>query len=77
MELETTLREKREEIMRIARKHGASNIRVFGSVARGDADDRSDIWCEEDVPGLHVLSCRNATCRCKSPARTRPGWAIG
>ena len=34
---------KRSEIMEIARIHGASNIRVFGSVARGDGDQDSDI----------------------------------
>ena len=34
---------KRDEIAQIARRYGATNIRVFGSVARGDADDASDI----------------------------------
>jgi len=34
---------KREEILRIAQKHGARNVRVFGSVARGEADEASDI----------------------------------
>ncbi|HEV2579396.1 MAG TPA: nucleotidyltransferase family protein [Ktedonobacteraceae bacterium] len=37
------LREKREEILRIAKNYGASNVRVFGSVARGEADEKSDI----------------------------------
>ena len=37
------LREKREEILRTAKKYGASNVRVFGSVARGEADEQSDI----------------------------------
>lgn len=37
------LKEKREEILRIAAKHGARNVRVFGSVARGEADEQSDI----------------------------------
>jgi predicted nucleotidyltransferase len=37
------VRERREEILAIARKHGAFNVRVFGSVARGDADEKSDI----------------------------------
>jgi predicted nucleotidyltransferase len=37
------LREKREEILQTAKKYGASNVRVFGSVARGEADERSDI----------------------------------
>jgi predicted nucleotidyltransferase len=35
--------DKRSEIVQIARRHGASNVRVFGSVARGDADNNSDI----------------------------------
>ncbi|MGB6064979.1 MAG: nucleotidyltransferase family protein [Desulfomonilaceae bacterium] len=37
------LREKKEEILRIAVRHGARNVRVFGSVIRGDADEASDI----------------------------------
>ncbi len=39
-ELRTT---KRDEILRVAAKRGARNIRVFGSVARGESDARSDI----------------------------------
>jgi hypothetical protein len=34
---------KRNEILRIAAKHGARNIRVFGSVARGEARPESDV----------------------------------
>ncbi|MGA3326459.1 MAG: nucleotidyltransferase family protein [Terriglobia bacterium] len=37
------LKERREEILRVATKYGARNVRVFGSVARGDADAVSDI----------------------------------
>lgn len=37
------LEEKRGEILRIARRHGAKNIRLFGSVARGEANESSDI----------------------------------
>jgi uncharacterized protein len=37
------VREKRDGKNLIARKHGAFNVRVFGSVARGDADEESDI----------------------------------
>jgi hypothetical protein len=37
------LREKREEILRIAAKHGARNVRVFGSVVRDEAGVESDI----------------------------------
>ncbi len=37
------LRKQREAILRLAAAHGASNVRVFGSVARGEADGASDI----------------------------------
>jgi hypothetical protein len=37
------LGEKRDEILRLAAKHGAFNVRVFGSVARGEATPESDI----------------------------------
>ena len=43
MGIDEILKENREEILRIAAKHGARNIRVFGSVARGEADEKSDI----------------------------------
>lgn len=39
MRREELLREKRDEILRIATRHGARNVRVFGSVARGEADE--------------------------------------
>jgi len=35
--------DKREQVLAIAAKYGASNVRVFGSVARGVADANSDI----------------------------------
>jgi uncharacterized protein len=38
-----TLKTKREEILQIAAKYGAYNIRIFGSVARGEADATSDV----------------------------------
>jgi hypothetical protein len=37
------LQEKRSEIIRIAGKHGAYNIRIFGSVVRGETGPDSDI----------------------------------
>lgn len=43
MGIHELLKVKREEILRIAAKHGARNVRIFGSVARGQADERSDI----------------------------------
>jgi predicted nucleotidyltransferase len=37
------LRSHRDDILRVAAQHGARHIRVFGSVARGEADERSDV----------------------------------
>ena len=37
------LRSRRTEILEVARKHGARNVRIFGSVARGDAGPDSDV----------------------------------
>ncbi len=37
------VRAKREQIRKIAAQHGARNVRVFGSVARGDARPDSDV----------------------------------
>ncbi len=37
------LKNKRSEILRLAARRGARNIRVFGSVARGDARPDSDV----------------------------------
>ncbi len=43
MYLNNLLHERREDILRLAREHGASNVRIFGSIARGEADSESDI----------------------------------
>ena len=43
MSADELLKEKREEILRTASKHGARNVRVFGSVARGEARPDSDV----------------------------------
>ena len=37
------LQSKRDDILHIASHYGAYNVRVFGSVARGEADEQSDI----------------------------------
>lgn len=50
------LQEKREEILRICAKYGARHVRVFGSVARGEADEESDIdLIVEFEPGRSLL----------------------
>jgi len=52
-ELRTT---KREEILRLAAKRGARNVRVFGSMARGENDAQSDIDFLVDLePGRSLL----------------------
>jgi hypothetical protein len=43
MSIEELLKEKQEEIRRIAEKHGAKDVRVFGSRARGEAGPDSDV----------------------------------
>ena len=43
IDLKQELQAKREEILNIAAKHGAYNVRIFGSVARGEADEKSDV----------------------------------
>jgi len=41
--LETLRAEQREEILRLAGQRGAHSLRVFGSVARGEATENSDL----------------------------------
>ena len=38
-----SLRARRDDILRIAMRHGAQNVRVFGSVATGEATEDSDV----------------------------------
>lgn len=50
------LRDRREEILGYAATHGARNVRVFGSVVRGDADAASDVdLLVEMEPGRSLL----------------------
>jgi predicted nucleotidyltransferase len=41
--IDPLLQEKREEILRVAKQHGARNVRVFGSAARGESGPESDV----------------------------------
>lgn len=43
MDFQEAFGDKRDEILRIARAHGATRVRVFGSFARGTAHGNSDI----------------------------------
>ncbi len=50
------LRSKRQEILAIAARHGASNLRVFGSVARGEERQGSDVdFLAKLEPGRSLL----------------------
>ena len=53
---EQLVNSKREEILRVAAGHGARDVRVFGSVARGEADEASDTdFRVEMEPGRSLL----------------------
>jgi predicted nucleotidyltransferase len=56
MSLDEILQTKREDILRIATMYGAYNVRVFGSVARGEADSESDVDLLVDMePGRSLF----------------------
>ncbi|MEE8484358.1 MAG: nucleotidyltransferase family protein, partial [Nitrospinota bacterium] len=56
MEIEKLLKDKREEILRLAAKHGAHKVRVFGSAVRGESGPESDIDFLVDMePGRSLL----------------------
>jgi uncharacterized protein len=50
------VRRRRAEILRLAARYGASSVRVFGSIARGDANSESDVdLLVEFEPGRSLL----------------------
>ena len=51
MNIADLIREKRQAILEIAERHGAKNIRVFGSVARGESTEKSDVDFLIEVEG--------------------------
>ncbi len=56
MTLREKLQAKRAEILNLAARHGASNVRLFGSVARGEAGPESDVDFLVDLePGRSLL----------------------
>jgi uncharacterized protein len=50
MAIDKGVKAKREDILRIAAKYGARNVRLFGSRARGDARSDSDVDFLVDMP---------------------------
>jgi predicted nucleotidyltransferase len=67
MAVKDILDRRRAEILRIAARHGASNVRVFGSVARGEAGPESDIDLLVDLEQLLGRSVDVATERGLKP----------
>ena len=56
MDIYQLIKVKREEILQIAAEHGARNVRLIGSVARGDAGPDSDVdLLVELEPGCTLL----------------------
>jgi len=56
MAIDERLKERREENLRLCATYGARNLRVFGSVARGEADPRSDVdFLVEMEPGRSLF----------------------
>jgi len=56
MGIQEILKDRRDAILEVARRHGAHTIRVFGSVARGEADSESDVDFLVDLePGRSVF----------------------
>ncbi len=43
MGIREQLKAERNSILEVAKRHGAYNVRIFGSVARGEEDEKSDI----------------------------------
>jgi len=43
MDIVDLIVEKRDQIVQICTKHGARNVRIFGSCARDDYDEKSDV----------------------------------
>lgn len=56
MDPREVLRSRRQDVLALARKHGASSVRVFGSVARGTARPDSDVdLLVEMEPGRSIF----------------------
>ena len=51
MSIRKDIQQRREEILRVAARHGAGNVLVFGSVARGEDTPKSDVDLLVDVTG--------------------------
>ena len=56
MKIDKALKEKRDQILTIARQYGARNVRIFGSIARGEGEAASDLDVLVELePGRSLL----------------------
>ncbi|MGD1084173.1 MAG: nucleotidyltransferase family protein [Verrucomicrobiota bacterium] len=56
MSKRTLVQSKREQILELARKHGAVSLKLFGSIARGEETSSSDLdFVVEMEPGRSLL----------------------
>lgn len=56
MDIDQLLKERRQEILYLATRHGTKHIRVFGSIARGEADEQGDVDFLVDMePGRSLM----------------------
>lgn len=54
--MDKLIESRRQAILQLARSHGVTNVRVFGSMARGDANATSDVDILVDLePGRTLL----------------------
>jgi len=54
MNLDQVVKDKRSQILHIADRHGAHNVRLFGSLARGEAKADSDVDLLVDMGPEHT-----------------------
>lgn len=77
MTLNKNLETNRDEILRIAASHGAQDLRVFGSVSRGEATDKSDVDILIKLePGRSLLTSLRLSRILKICSGARSMWSL-